>query len=551
MVFKLNGIEMNLEAGTRWSEAIARLPEEKRPKSPLAVGVQGRTYALNEPIVEYAYAKTLDYGDEEGRRIYERSLVMLFLNAVWRIAPEKRVRVEHSFGAGLYTEIAGEEMSAELVSAVEAEMRALSKLDLPLVHLKVTTAYAKEYFERTGQTDRLRVLNYRQYPHFNLYRIADGPEDYFYGDMVPSTGHVNVFSLLPYHGGAVIMQPDSSNPEKPAAFADLPKLFGIYRESAEWDRILGFRNVADLNEMIDARGLREFIRVSEALHEKKIAGIADQYAASGARIILIAGPSSSGKTTFAHRLSIALRVLGLRPVKVSLDDYYIDRDRLPVLEDGTVDLETVDALDTELISDHLRRLMNGETVELPTYDFQTGKRTAQTRAFSVEAGQPIIIEGIHGLNERLTAGIDRKMKFKIYISALTMLNLDDHNRIRATDARLLRRIVRDQLFRGTAPESTMAMWASVRRGEEKYIFPYQEQADAMFNSTLPYELCVMKKYAYPALLAVPQESPHYTLARRLVKFLHYIETADVEDEIPINSLLREFIGGCCFYRMED
>ena len=303
--------------------------------------------------------------------------------------------------------------------------------------------------------------------------------------------------------------------------------------------------------MVSGHGLREFIRVNEALQERKIEEIADRFIGSGARLLLIAGPSSSGKTTFAHRLSIALRAQGLRPVKLSLDDYYRNRDELPVEADGRIDLERIETLDTALISDHLNRLLAGETVQMPEYDFNTGMRLDRTHDFSVEKGQPIIIEGIHGLNERLTEGIPREMKFKVYISALTMLNLDDHNRIRTTDARLLRRIVRDRQFRGTPPEETMAMWTSVRHGEEKYIFPYQEDADAMFNSSLSYELPIMKKYAYPALLEVVPSSPYYTLARRLVKFLNYIQTADVEDEIPVNSILREFIGGCCFYRDQD
>ena len=551
LYLKLNGYEISCEMGIRWLDALELLPEQYRVRAPLGVSVQGRTFSLNDPVEEYAHARILTYANEEGRRIYERSLQLLFLTAVHRLRPDAHVRIEHSFGQGLYIVLVGEEMSAEFVAEIEKEMRALVARDLPILRKNVTTDDAQEYFARTGQTDRLRILDYRQYSHFTLYRIDDGPEDYFYGEMTPSTGFVNVFSLVPYGPGVVMMQPDIDNPEHSAPFKDLPKLWRIYQETAEWNKILRCENAADLNEMIDSHHLREFIRVSEALQERKIQSIADRFIASGARLILIAGPSSSGKTTFAHRLSIALRVQGLRPVKVSLDDYYRNRNELPREADGSIDLERIDTLDTALISDHLKRLMDGETVELPEYDFNTGMRREQTHPFRVEAGQPIIIEGIHGLNEQLTEGIDRKLKFKIYISALTMLNLDDHNRIRTTDARLLRRIVRDYQFRGTPPEATMAMWNSVRHGEENYIFPYQEEADAMFNSSLTYELSIMKKYAYPALLAVKPDSPHYTLARRLVKFLNYIQTADVEDEIPVNSLLREFIGGCCFYRETD
>ena len=550
MYLKIDGCEISCAAGVSWKEALLLLPADKRDCRPLGVCVRGRTYSLNDPAVEYAHARLLTYAHEEGRRIYERSLQLLFITAVHHLCPEARVRIEHSFGQGLYIDLRECPLNDAFVAALEAEMHRLAEQDLPILRTNVTTDDAQEYFARTGQTDRLRILDYRQYSHFTLYHI-DGPEDYYYGEMVPSTGYISVFSLVKYGAGVVLMQPDVANPAQAAPFRDLPKLYRIYQETAEWYEILGCRNAADLNDMIVNHRLREFIRVSEALQERKIQSIADKFIQSGARIILIAGPSSSGKTTFAHRLSIALRVQGLRPVKVSLDDYYRNRADLPLEPDGSVDLERIDTLDTDLICDHLKRLMAGEEVQLPEYDFHTGTRTQRTHPFQVEEGQPILIEGIHGLNERLTQGIDRSLKFKIYISALTMLNLDDHNRIRTTDARLLRRIVRDHQFRGTPVEKTMAMWKSVRHGEESYIFPYQEEADVMINSSLPYELSVMKKYVYPALLAVTPDSPHYTLARRLVKFLNYIQTADVEDEIPVNSLLREFIGGCCFYRETD
>ena len=433
MYLKLNGVEMECTGQEKWIELLERLPDGG--VGALGVSVRGRTESLNAPVEEYAFAKTLTYADEEGRRIYERSLQLVFLTAAYRLYPGKRVRIRHSFAQGLYIDLPDVAVTEVIVADLKAEMQ----------------------------------------------RIV----------------------------------------------------------------------AADLNDMVVNRRLREFIRVNEALQERKIQQIADQFIASGALILLIAGPSSSGKTTFAHRLSIALRVHGLRPVKVSLDDYYLDRDTLPREPDGSLDLERIDALDLDLLGDHLPRLVRGETVRTPEFDFKTGKRRAESYPFAVEQGQPIIIEGIHGLNDRLTATIPAHLKFKVYISPLTMLNLDDHNRIRTTDARLLRRIVRDNLFRGTPPEDTMAMWASVRRGEEKYIFPFQENADVMFNSALTYELAIMKKYAYPRLLTITEDSPCYTMARRLVKFLNYIQTADVEDEIPVNSILREFIGGCCFYKDED
>lgn len=548
MYLKLNGIEIKCSGEECWGDLLNNLPDHGA--GALGVTVQGRTYPLNGRVEEYAHAKILTYADEEGRRIYERTLQFIFLAAAHRLYPGERVRIRHSFGQGLYIDLPKLTVTLAMVSRLEAEMRAIVEANLPIERVTVSKEDAEAYFADSGQADRLRILKYRKFNHFTLYKIDD-LEDYFYGEMTPSTGYIQVFALHEYAPGIILQQPDVKNPSRPAPFLDLPMLIRTYSETAEWNAILNCENAADLNEMILNRRLREFIRVNEALQERKIQRIADAFIESGARLLLIAGPSSSGKTTFSHRMSIALRVQGLRPVKISLDDYYLDRDKIPREPDGSVDLERIETLDIDLLCNHLDRLLQGKTVQVPEFDFREGKRTERTHAFYVEPDQPIIIEGIHGLNDRLTATVPRRLKFKVYISALTMLNLDDHNRIRTTDARLLRRIVRDSQFRGTSPEATMEMWPSVRRGEEKYIFPFQEEADVMFNSTLSYELPIMKKYAYPALLAITPDSPHYTLAQRLVKFLNYIQTADVEDEIPVNSILREFIGGCCFYREQD
>ena len=549
MYLKLNGLELNCTGAERWGDLLAELPDGG--EGALGISIRGRTCSLNDPVEEYSYAHVLTTADDEGQRIYERTLQFIFLTAAHRLLPDERVRIRHAFVAGgVYIDLPNVEVTGELAARLKAEMRAIVDANLPIQRLRVSLEEARTYFAETNQLDRLRILNYRKVPYFTLYRI-DGLDDYFYGEMAVNTGAIRVFELFALETGLILQTPDWSHPEKTQPFRNSPNLLHTYSRAAEWHAILNCENVADLNEMINNRKLREFIRVNEALQEQRIGQIADQFVESGARLLLIAGPSSSGKTTFSHRLSIALRTHGLRPVKVSLDDYYINRDMLPKEPDGSVDLETIDALDVDLLCDHLPRLLDGETVELPQFDFVTSTRMQKTHPLMVEHGQPIIIEGIHGLNDRLTATVPADMKFKVYISPLTMLNLDDHNRIRTTDARLLRRIVRDYQFRGTPPEETMDMWPSVRRGEERWIFPFQEQADAMFNSALTYELCIMKKLVYPALLAVAPESPNYTLARRLVKFLNYIETADVEDEIPVNSILREFIGGCTFYREED
>lgn len=518
---------------------------------PLGVRVGGETLSLTEPAQEGAEATLITYSSTEGRLIYERSLRFVFLLAVAQLYPDRRVRIEHSLGNGVYALINGETaLTPQMVHKIEERMRKIVEADLPFEKSVVTREQAIAHFEATGQLDKVDLLRYRPYENFMLYSL-DGMMEYFYGVMAPSTGCLDVFGLRFHLPGVVLQLPDPTEPEKVAPFYDEPKLMKTFAESARWNSILDCSNAADLNRMVENRQLREFIRVNEALHEKSIASIAEQFIRSGARLILIAGPSSSGKTTFAHRLSIALRVHGLKPMAISLDDYYIDRDKIPYDENGEQDLERLDTLDVDLFNEHLVRILQGETVRTPVFDFTTGRRSEKTHSVHAQADQPIIIEGIHGLNDELTREVERSLKFKIYISALTTLNLDDHNRIRTTDARLLRRMVRDFQFRGTMPEKTMSMWPSVRRGEEKYIFPYQEEADVMFNSSLAYEMAILKKYVYPMLINLPTDSPHYTMARRLVKFLNYFSSSDVEDEIPINSILREFIGGCCFYRKDD
>ena len=381
MYLKLNGIEMCCDGTERWCDLLERLPD--KGAGALGVCIQGRTYSLAASVEEYAYARILTLADEEGRRIYERSLQFLFLAAMHRLYPQARVRIQHSFGAGIYIDVTDLIVTEEMLTAVDAEMRRMVAMDLPIARLDMSTAGAAKYFEETGQKNRLRILGYREFKHFTMYAL-EGYEDYFYGEMVPSTGYVGVFELVKYAPGLVLMQPSAANPAQVAPFKDLPKLMKTYAESAEWMSILGCENAADLNDMVVDRRLREFIRVNEALQEQKIGRIAEQFIESGARVMLIAGPSSSGKTTFAHRLSIALRVHGLRPVKLSLDDYYRNRDSLPVEEDGSLDLERLDTLDVELLCEHLPRLLAGETVQIPEYDFKTGMRMEHTHPLQVE-----------------------------------------------------------------------------------------------------------------------------------------------------------------------
>ena len=535
--------------GVRYRELIPLIyPEDA--KRVLGVRHRGKTLPLNARVEDGASVDTLTYAQEEGARIYERSVRFVLLLAIRELFPGVRVRMENTTQTGLYARLVGVNLTAAMVRQIEERMRQLVASDMPFEKKVITRDEAIRYFEREGQTDKVQLLKYRAFEHFQLYKCGEMLE-YFYGEMAPSTGYTPVFKLDFYMPGLALSLPDPQDPSRPAKFRDQPKLMRCFDESARWAEILGCENAADLNEMIVHRRIREFIRINEALQERSINLIADEFIKSGARLILIAGPSSSGKTTFTHRLRIVLQARGYRPHKLSLDDYYIDRENLPVDENGEVDLERIDTLDLPLFNDHLVQLMQGETVEAPIFDFTTGKRLPERHAIQVERGQPILVEGIHALNDLLTSEVPHGSKFLIYVSALTTLNLDDHNRIRTTDARLLRRMVRDHNFRNTSPEETLAMWPSVRRGEANFIFPHQEKADIMFNTSLVYELPILKKYAYPMLCDIPQDSPHFTRARSLVKFLNYIQTADVEDEIPQNSILREFIGGSCFYREGD
>ena len=512
----------------------------------LAVQQGGRVLELTDVILREGEIRPLTLRDEEGRRIYERSLRFVALLAFRRLMPGQAVRIEYSVGGGVFLHTPGHDLTAEEVTAVEAEMRRIVAEDLPFDKQEWSLDDAIAYFEEDGQADKVELLKRRTVPFFNMYSCGEMSE-YFYGAMVPSTGYVKSFGVqhLPGRGMALL----TADPEKPgchAVYIDRPKHLRVFDQSARWCSILGAQNAPDIHRMLETKQFRAFIRVNEALHDKAIADIADTIARKGSQLILVAGPSSSGKTTFTGRLAIHLRVLGLQPVMISLDDYYINRAELPREADGSVDLEALHTIDVPLFREHMRRLMMGETVEIPRYSFHTGSRLPKGVPLKLMPGQPVLVEGIHGLNPALVAGIDDKYIHRIFVSALTCLNLDDHNRIRTTDVRLLRRIVRDNQFRSTPPEETLAMWPSVRRGEETWIFPHQERADSMFNTALHYELPVLGHYAYKLLRAIPPESPHYLTARRLVKMLNYFPDVPetVLEEVPPLSLLREFIGGC-------
>ncbi len=484
--------------------------------------------------------------NEEDRRIYERSARFILLIAVRHIAPAARVRFEHSIGKGVYASVQGVDLTSALVREIERCMWNIVRQDLPIVKSRWTKEEASAYFKAQGQEDTVRLLHYRQFDHFDLY-TCDGVSDYFYGEMAASTGEITRFALRFYYPGLVLLLPGEDLQGDVAPFAERHQLIRTYAQENEFSRILQCQNAADLNDIITRGEARTFIRVNEALQDRMIAQIAERVVAHGARVVFIAGPSSSGKTTFANRLSVQLRVSGKHPVAISLDNYYRGVAAIPLDEHGEKDFECIEAIDVPLFNDQLVELMAGRETELPVYSFKTGMRQEQGVSMRLAADEILIIEGIHGLNPALGGEIPSDLKYRVYVSALTQLNLDEHNRIRTTDVRLLRRMVRDHRTRDTNALGTMSMWDSVRSGEEKYIFPFQEQADVMFNSSLLYEIAVLKKYAYPMLSAVGEDSAQFMRAQRLIKFLNYFIDCDAESEIPPTSILREFIGGCTFY----
>lgn len=538
-----NGKEYDTLKGETYYDAVKR----HGLKGVLAVQLGGRPMGLNEHASRNAAALTL--AQEEGRRIYERSLRFVMLMAFSRLFPGAHLRFDNSFGHGILVSTRGIVLSDENVAALETEMRSITDAALPFTMELLSKDEAIEYYSANNMPDKAAVLKYRAQEYIRMFECG-GYKEYFYGEMTHDTSDVSAFGLTKVGDNVVLRLPDYRQPDEASPFKPMPKLLEVFNESNEWLKILKVENVAELNALTESGKLREFIRINEALMDMRINKIAESIIQKGSRLVLIAGPSSSGKTTFCNRLDIALRVHGLTPVKLSLDNYYLDRDKAPLDEFGKPDLECVEALDTALINEQLAKILAGEKVAMPVFDFETQKRSSETITVQVPSDAPIIIEGIHGLNEQLTSLIPAKDKFKIYISALTNINVDDHNRIRTTDARLIRRIVRDSMFRGTEVQATLEMWDSVRRGEEKYIFPFQEEADAMINSSLVYELAIVKKYVYKQLMSVTEDKPYYSIARRLVKFLNYVKSAEVDDEVPLNSLLREFIGGSCFYREE-
>lgn len=509
--------------------------------------VNNEVSSLSYPLTTDSRVSFLTAADSNGVRIYRNSISFMLAKVVGELFPEAQFSIEHSFGTGLYCsfeacrgEAADKAASKKQVAAIERRMRLIVKRNLPIVRKKMSFDQAVNHFKQTGQTDKLNLLQFRNPPRVVIHTCG-GFSDLGHSPLVESTGVLSVFKLIPYRAGFVLQLPDREDPFRMAPFVDQPHLFRIFQEHKEWGRILKVATVGRLNEITAAGEIPDFIRVAEALHEKKIAAIADQIMAKRCKVVLVAGPSSAGKTTFSKRLAIQLRVNGMRPRTIGTDDYFVDEAHTPRDEDGKTDFEHIEAVDIVLFNQHLVKLLRGEEIAQVQFDFATKQRKLSDKRMHLEDDEILIIEGIHGLNPRLTYMVPSRQKFRIYVSALTQLAIDSNNRISTTDNRLMRRMVRDKRFRGNSPLTTLKMWSSVRRGEKTWVFPFQRQADAAFNSALDYELAVLKPLVEPLLLEVKPHDPEYAEARRLSAFLsNFLAVSDFE--VPRTSILREYIG---------
>ena len=543
---KIHGITKEYPEGTTWME-VAREHQKEYEYDILLVRVNGKLQELHKQVkdceLSFVTAK-----DKPGMSAYQRSASLMMLKAFYSVAGAgnvEKLMIDFSIGRGFFVEARGNfVLNQEFLDAVKAKMREYVERKIPIMKRSVSTDDAIDLFEKLGMYDKARLFRYRMVSRVNIYSI-DGFEDYYYGYMVQNTGYIKHFDLIPYHYGFVMVMPDRKTPDVLHRFTPSDKLFATLSESTEWGRRMDLETVGALNDRIAKGDMSHLILIQEALQEKKIAEIAAQIAArKNARFVMIAGPSSSGKTTFSHRLSVQLEAIGLKPHPIAVDNYFVNRVDSPRDEHGNYNYEILECLDVELFNRDMTGLLEGKQVELPYYNFKKGVREYKGNFLQLGEGDILVIEGIHCLNDRLSYTLPADSKFKIYISALTQLNIDEHNRIPTTDGRLLRRMVRDARTRGSSARETIRMWPSVRRGEEENIFPFQEEADAMFNSALVYELAVLKQYAQPLLFAIPKDSEEWLEAKRLLKFLDYFIGVSSED-IPKNSILREFIGGSC------
>jgi len=539
------------------------LNSEKFNERPIAAKIAGEVFNLNYVPVRQKDVATdrvsvrramaasegkvnlLRFTDPAGKDVYTRTAWFVIFLALHRLWPTARAKMNCTVGNALYIEVRHDDFS---VDALKCEVDKIIHEDIPLIRRRSKRVDAEKRYYDNGRMDVSRLLSWRTEDYFDEYTYATFG-DYYYGELAPSTGYVQVWEILPAEGGFMFLFPDDSTLNAVAAYKQMPKFLSVSTQGERWCELMECETVADLNEMVSNGNIRELIRVNEALHEKQFSQVADLICSRGAKAVMLAGPSSSGKTTSANRLATQLKVHGMKPVLISLDDYYIDRDQIQPGPDGKLDLEHINTIDTDLFREHIESLLCGDEVELPSFNFKTGRREWHGHKLSLSEKSVLIVEGLHALNPILLPGkLDADLVFKLYVSPLLPLNLDDHNRIPTTLLRLLRRTVRDYETRGASVQNTMQMWDSVRRGEKRWIYPFQENADYILNSSTLYELAVLKKHIFPLLTAIQPEEECYEAVRAVVKVLNYVLEADVDDEIPPTSLVREFIGGNSFYR---
>lgn len=537
-----------VEEGTTLEQLAKQLQKKEEPVILLAY-MDGKLTELFTEIKKDCHVRFVTLKEQAGYMAYKRTATFIFLKACEDLlgkGESTKIAIDYSIGNSIFCDFSSMErvVDDKFADSIQKRMEQLYESDLPITKRSLDTDQASRYFDSVGLKGKRELFKFRRESKTNIYSM-DGYDNYFYGYTAPSTGYIPTFLVSAYQHGVVLQIPKRKQTEEIVPFTSQPKLFHVMQRSREWTKTMGVDTVGALNDEITYGNINHLILLQEGLQEKLLADISDEIVSKNKRIILIAGPSSSGKTTFSHRLSIQLEIAGLTPHPVSMDDYFLDRELSPRDENGNYNFETIASLDVDLLTKHINQLLNGEEVDVPSYNFVTGKREYHGHKLKIGQKDVLVMEGIHGLNGTLTNEIPEDAKYRIYVSALNQINLDEHNRIPSSDGRLLRRIVRDAMTRGNDARETISRWDSVRKGEEDNIFPYQEEADVMFNSAQVYEIAVLKQYAEPLLFAVPKDCPEYQEAKRLLKFLEYFLNIPSE-AIPKTSLLREFIGGSCF-----
>ena len=536
-----------VKEGTTLSDLAKQVQKPQEPIILLAY-MDGKLKELFTPMTKDCHVRFVTLKEQAGYMAYKRTATLMFLKACEDLlgtGATTKIALDYSIGNSIFCDFLEDRVIDEAFArSIQKRMEELAKANLPITKRSLDTDQAAKYFDRIGFKGKKELFQFRRESKTNIYSL-DGYDNYFYGYMAPSTGYIPAFLVSAYQHGVVLQIPKRKQTEEIVPFTPQPKLFHVMQRSREWTKTMGVDTVGALNNEITHGNINHLILLQEGLQEKLLADIADEIVSKNKRIILIAGPSSSGKTTFSHRLSIQLQIAGLTPHPVSMDDYFLDRELSPRDENGNYNFETIASLDVDLLTKHINQLLDGEEIDVPSNNFITGKREYHGHKLKIGEKDVLVMEGIHGLNGTLTNEIPEDAKYRIYVSALNQINLDEHNRIPSSDGRLLRRIVRDAMTRGNDARETISRWDSVRKGEEDNIFPYQEEADVMFNSAQIYEIAVLKQYAEPLLFAVPRDCPEYQEAKRLLKFLEYFLNIPSE-AIPKTSLLREFIGGSCF-----